>query len=158
MKIRNTTLAAIPKLTLNGYLGTQYFNNELRNISGNYWYGTSYVNLALRVPITEAYERSLNKKQLLLESQIIDSKLMLANAQDSVDSQTQRNDLKISQQKVETLQKIVDLSDKNVTISQAQFEEGTILLNDLNKEIEAMLDQKKKLWQTQYDLLQKQLD
>lgn len=53
---------------------------------------------------------------------------------------------------------IVSLATSNVEIIKTQVEEGTKLMADLNKEIEALINQQKKLWQTQYDLLKKTID
>lgn len=49
------------------------------------------------------------------------------------------------------------LSDSNKAILKAQVEEGTVLVTEYNKELESYLDQMKKYWQAQYDLLQKLL-
>lgn len=59
LKINNINMLAAPKLTLNGYLGSQFYNNQFRLFDTDYWFGTSYLNVALRLPITEAYELSL---------------------------------------------------------------------------------------------------
>lgn len=158
LKIKNLNNAAIPKLTLNGYLGTQYFNNELRLLNADYWFGISYINLALRLPITEVFERNLNKKQLLVETAILDSKLQLTKSDDEVLELQKKNDLLVLKQKVERQEQIVSLATSNVEIIKTQVEEGTKLVADLNKEIEALINQQKKLWQTQYDLLKKTID
>lgn len=158
LKIKNINRLAIPKLTFNGYLGSQYFNNEFRILNGDYWFGTSYINLALRVPITEVFERNLNKKQLLLESSILDSQLGQTNSDDQVLELQKKNERLILNQKVQRQMEIVQLASSNVAIITAQVEEGTQLVAELNKEVEAYLNQQQKLWQAQYDLIKKKLE
>lgn len=158
LKIKNINNSAIPKLTLNGYLGSQFFNNQLRIFNADNWFGISYINLALRLPITEVFERNLNKKQLIVETAILDSKLELTKSDDQVVELQKQNDLLVLKQKIDRQAKIVNLATSNVEIIKAQVEEGTKLVADLNKEIEALINQQKKLWQAQYDLLKKSIE
>lgn len=157
LKINNINMLAAPKLTLNGYLGSQFYNNQFRLFDTDYWFGTSYLNVALRLPITEAYERSLQKKQLKYENTILESKLLNSNSNDNIEELQRRNDIQILEDKVKNQERIVKLSDSNKEILKAQVEEGTVLVTEYNKELESYLDQMKKYWQAQYDLLQKLL-
>lgn len=157
LKIKNINMLAAPKLTLNGYLGSQFYNNQFRLFDTDYWFGTSYVNLTLRLPITEAYERSLLKKQLKYENTIIESKLLNSNSNDNIEELQRKNEIQILEAKVKNQERIVKLSDSNKEILKAQVEEGTVLVTEYNKELESYLDQMKKYWQAQYDLLQKLL-
>lgn len=157
LKINNINMLAAPKLTLNGYLGSQFYNNQFRLFDTDYWFGTSYLNVALRLPITEAYERSLQKKQLKYENTILESKLLNSNSNDNIEELQRRNDIQILEDKVKNQERIVKLSDSNKAILKAQVEEGTVLVTEYNKELESYLDQMKKYWQAQYDLLQKLL-
>lgn len=158
LKISNINKLAIPKLTFNAYLGSQFYNNQFRLFDGNNWYGVSYVNLALRVPITEAYERSLNKKMLLLESHVLESKFQESSLKDSITAMQRENLLLVMKQKVSTQEQLVKLTQSNVELIRNQVNEGTQLVVELNKELESQLDQQKKLWQSQYDLLQKVIE
>lgn len=158
LKIKNINMLAAPKLTLNGYLGSQFYNNQFRLFDTDYWFGTSYLNVALRLPITEAYERSLQKKQLKYENTILESKLLNSNSNDNIEELQRRNDIQILEDKVKNQERIVKLSDSNKAILKAQVEEGTVLVTEYNKELESYLDQMKKYWQAQYDLLQKTLN
>ncbi len=158
LKIKNINMLAAPKLTLNGYLGSQFYNNQFRLFDTDYWFGTSYLNVALRLPITEAYERSLQKKQLKYENTILESKLLNSNSNDNIVELQRRNDIQILEDKVKNQERIVKLSDSNKAILKAQVEEGTVLVTEYNKELESYLDQMKKYWQAQYDLLQKTLN
>lgn len=157
LKINNINMLAAPKLTLNGYLGSQFYNNQFRLFDTDYWFGTSYLNVAIRLPITEAYERSLQKKQLKYENTILESKLLNSNSNDNIEELQRRNDIQILEDKVKNQERIVKLSDSNKAILKAQVEEGTVLVTEYNKELESYLDQMKKYWQAQYDLLQKLL-
>ena len=47
---------------------------------------------------------------------------------------------------------------KNVDITRAKVEEGTLLISDYNNEMELYFEENKKLWQTQYEWISKQLN
>ena len=50
LRIRSASLKYAPTLTLNGYYGTNYYNNEFSLFSNDYWRGNSYIGLSLRSP------------------------------------------------------------------------------------------------------------
>lgn len=154
-KLRNLNLQALPKLTLNGYYGTQFFDNDLRLFNAAHWYGSSFVNLTLRLPITETYERSLQRKKLSIEQQILESQYAAARTETSVAEAQANNELLMLSSKIEKYKQILQLLQQNVSIMQAKVKEGTVLISELNVAIEAEQDQQKKVWQAQYDYLQK---
>src|SRR5690606_6937787 len=51
----------LPKITLNAYIGGQFFDNDFHIFDNNYWYGNSYVNLTFRLPISESFELKTKK-------------------------------------------------------------------------------------------------
>ena len=153
-KLKNLNLQALPKLTINGYYGAQFFDNDLKLFNNNYWYGSSYVNLTLRLPITETYERGLQKKRLGIEKEILVSQLEAATQDEMVQQKQKQINVAKYQQKIQQLQKILVLMESNVTITNSKLLEGTILVNELNTAIDAAVEQQQKLWQAQYDYLQ----
>ncbi len=69
---------------------------------------------------------------------------------------TQRmNDVALLNEKIKQQEEIIKLTEANLKIVKAQFNEGTILITEYNKEIQNTQDAYKKLWQNQYDLVSK---
>ena len=158
IEIENNQRSVIPKVSLNAFYGSQFFNNQLNLTNSQYWYGNSFVNLTLRIPLTEYYEKNLKKKQFNYELEIAKSKLEALELDTEISDLKRKNDLLVLQQKISAYKQMVNLAEQNVNIVKAQVDEGTVLISEYNKEIENLLAQNKKLWQAYYDLLLKQLE
>lgn len=151
-------LLYLPKLTLNAFYGTNFFNNSLDLGNTNYWYGNSYVNLTLRVPISEAYETHLKAKQLELEQQNLDSQLTEAYTNIALKETQKINDIVALKAKIKMLENSLLLSHQNYNIVNQKLLEGQVLVSDLSAEFDSYLQDQKKLWQAQYDLVSKMLE
>ncbi|RRJ91212.1 TolC family protein [Paenimyroides tangerinum] len=158
IEIQNNKLTSIPKLTFNAFYGGQFYDNQLKITNSDNWFGNSYVNLALRIPITENFEKRLKTKQFDFDKEIIQSKLETLEREKLNSDKQQQNDLLILSQKIQAYKQIVSLSESNVKIVKAQVDAGTVLISEYNKELENLFSQNQKLWQTSYDLLKKRLE
>ncbi len=158
IEIQNNKLTSIPKLTFNAFYGGQFYDNQLKITNSDNWFGNSYVNLALRIPITENFEKRLKAKQFDFDKEIIQSKLETLEREKLNSDKQQQNDLLILSQKLQTYKQIVSLAESNVKIVKAQVDAGTVLISEYNKELENLFSQNQKLWQTSYDLLKKRLE
>lgn len=151
--IKNNKQSLIPKVSLNAFYGTQFFNNQLKLVNSDYWYGNSYVNLSLRIPLTEYFEKSLINKYNNLELDIIKSKLEVLELEKQIQNEQKNNEITNLSKKIKILKASVLIAEKNVSIAQTQLNEGTILISDFNKELEKLFVQNQKLWQAFYDLV-----
>jgi outer membrane protein len=156
-QLRLLSYDALPKVTLNAFLGTQHFSNDLDLFNHQLWYGNSYVNLTLRLPISEAYERSLRRAQYKKEYELAIIKYNDANNTDNISQIQYQNEIVILQKKMASLKQTQALLEQNINIIKSQIEEGKVLITDLNKEIETLQEHNKKIWQTAYDIIQKKL-
>lgn len=158
IEIQNNKLTSIPKLTFNAFYGGQFYDNQLKITNSDNWFGNSYVNLALRIPITENFEKRLKAKQFDFDKEIIQSKLETLEREKLNSDKQLQNDLLILSQKLQTYKQIVSLAESNVKIVKAQVDAGTVLISEYNKELENLFSQNQKLWQISYDLLKKKLE
>lgn len=158
IEIQNNKLTSIPKLTFNAFYGGQFYDNQLKITNSDNWFGNSYVNLALRIPITENFEKRLKAKQFDFDKEIIQSKLETLEREKLNSDKQQQNDLLILSQKLQAYKQIVSLAESNVKIVKAQVDAGTVLISEYNEELENLFTQNQKLWQTSYDLLKKRLE
>lgn len=158
IEIQNNKLTSIPKLTFNAFYGGQFYDNQLKITNSDNWFGNSYVNLALRIPITENIEKRLKAKQFDFDKEIIQSKLETLEREKLNSDKQKQNDLLILSQKIQAYKQIVSLAESNVKIVKAQVDAGTVLISEYNKELENLFTQNQKLWQTSYDLLKKRLE
>lgn len=157
-KINNLYLKALPKLTLNGYYGAQYFDNSLKLFNNDQWFGNSFINLSLRVPITEHYERSLLSKRLKAEYNMATDKLQEEEQLQYRKQLLNQNTIQTHQDKITQLKQTVALAQENVQVINEQVTAGRVLVTNLNNAIEQLLDQQKKLWQAEYDYINTLID
>lgn len=157
-QLQLSRLEWLPKFTLNGYLGAQHFSNEFQLFDRNMWYGNSYVNVTMRMPITELYENKLRQTQH--RSAYLLAQLKLQERQrDWQTSVTQKaTNITVLQNKVASLNKTIQLYQENMSILDAQLLAGTILITEYNNELDLLLKANQQLWQAQYDLLLTQIN
>jgi len=129
----------LPSLALNAYLGQQYFGNQLNLDKARFWYGNSYVNFALRIPISAHFTVQSNLKKELLNSTLLEN---------------QRQ----QERKLARLKQILQLAKEVKKEQEAAFREGRLILSEYNRACldhnKAMLD----IWQAEFDLVKLLLD
>ncbi|MDD3969252.1 MAG: TolC family protein, partial [Proteiniphilum sp.] len=74
-RIRSAEWKYAPTLSLNGYLGTNYYNNELRLFNDRYWRGNSYIGLSLKVPISQALSTAKEVSRQRLQQRLEEATL-----------------------------------------------------------------------------------
>ncbi|WP_177765522.1 TolC family protein [Flavobacterium sp. I3-2] len=158
IEIRNNKLSSIPKLTFNAFYGGQFYDNQLKINQSENWFGNSYVNLTLRIPLTENFETSLKNKQFEYEKEITQNKIEILTQEKQTSELQKQNEILLLTQKINTFKQIVALAETNVSIIKSQVDAGTVLITEYTKEIENLFSQNQKLWQLNYDLLKKQLE
>ncbi|MDD4800874.1 MAG: TolC family protein, partial [Proteiniphilum sp.] len=75
LRIRSAEWKYVPTLSLNGYLGTNYYNNELRLFNDRYWRGNSYIGLSLKVPISQALSTAKEVSRQRLQQRLEEATL-----------------------------------------------------------------------------------
>lgn len=145
----------LPTLTLNAYYGAQFYDNDLRLFKTDNWFGNSYVSLGIKIPISQWLEKSGEQKKLTLQNQLVTAKLNEQVQNDTQFSSQRMNDVALLKEKIKQQEEIIKLTAANLKIVKTQFNEGTILITEYNKEIQNTQDAYKKLWQNQYDLVSK---
>jgi len=145
----------LPTLTLNGYYGAQFYDNQLNLFNANNWFGNTYISLGIKLPISQWLEKSAEQEKLNLQNRLATAKLNELKQNDTQIDAQRVNDLALFNEKVKKQKEIIKLSELNLKIVKAQFDEGTILITEYNKEVQNTQDEFKKLWQYQYDLVSK---
>lgn len=148
----------LPTITFNGYLGSQYYQNDLKLFNAENWFGHSYVNIALKLPISDWYDKNNKQRKYALELEIANNNLQHAIRKEAIENNQISNEVSLLYNKIQLLEKTVEMVRKNVDITRAKVEEGTLLISDYNNEMELYFEENKKLWQTQYEWISKQLN
>lgn len=143
----------LPSLSVNAYLGEQYFGNQFKITQRDQWYGNSFVNLALRIPLSAYFvaPTSLKKATFSLEQQ----RLRTAEIQqeDATNDKQKAAKVNAARQKVASLKKIEQLAQSLSKVKEAEFNEGRALLSDYHQNLAAVFKANQDVWQAEYDLI-----
>ncbi|ERJ58141.1 hypothetical protein M472_05120 [Sphingobacterium paucimobilis HER1398] len=147
-----------PSFKANAYLGEQYYSNQFRLDRGKEWYGSSYVSLSLRLPLSAFFTIEPTLKRVVAAYDISMLKLREETNNDRV--RMQQRELKIStaRSKLASLKVIVGLTEKAREQQHLIYKEGRLLLSDLNQSISQVNEAKRDEWQASYDLIRIILD
>lgn len=153
LQLQSLKKEGLPTLSLNAFYGSQFYNNSFSLWNNNNWFGNSYVNVGVRLPISETIDRALKKKQLGLQNQLLISQYREEAAMEAANQQQQALNILHSQKALENARAIERLSTENITLAQEQYKAGKILLSELNQELSAHFRNMQIVWQAEYDHL-----
>lgn len=148
----------LPSLTFNAYYGGQYFNNELHPFQGDNWFGNSYANIALRIPLSAYLVQAPSLSKISSQKELNQLKMEESTKLDDIKQRQQTQKILAAEQKVKALERILLLSQENIAIQKIEYEAGRILLTDLNRSLSSHSSNQKELWQAEYDLIARYLD
>lgn len=158
IQLKDLKLEALPKLTLNSYYGSQFFSNQFAVWDNNYWNGNAYVNVGIRVPISEFVDRKIKRSRFLLQQQDLQSKFIEQTKLDSVSRQQNLANFNYAKNALNHAERIEKIANRNVEIMQAKYQEGKILLTELNTELSNYFKIQQEVWQSNFDYLQSVLN
>lgn len=153
LQLQSLKLEALPTLTLNAFYGSQFYSNGLSLWNNNNWFGNSYVNVGLRLPISETIDRSLKRKQLGLQNQVLSSQYREAQLLEDANRRQQQLNIQQAESVLEHARAIEKLSAENISIVQDQYKAGRILISALNEELSLHFKNMQNVWQAEYDRL-----
>lgn len=152
LRIRSAEWKYAPTLSLNGYLGTNYYNNELRLFNDRYWRGNSYIGLSLKVPISQALSTAKEVSRQRLQQRLEEATLQeICNRQEKERLQ-ETSQLTVQRESYRLSGENLAMSEQNLRAAQLQFEKGYILQQELlSEQLKAQLTRQSYL-QAAYDL------
>lgn len=153
VQLQSLKTEALPTLTLNAFYGSQFYNNTLSLWNNNNWFGNSYVNVGVRLPISETIDRALKKKQLGLQNQVVASQYREAQLLEEANRRQQLLNIQHASSVLENARAIARLSEENIALVQDQYRGGKILLSVLNQELSRHFKKLQQVWQAEYDHL-----
>lgn len=143
----------LPSVTLNAYLGEQYYDNQFRLTHGDAWFGNSFVNLAFRIPISAYLTAKPTLRKAALQYALTTKQLEEERNHDRINDQQKRVRVRAAQQKVDALKRIAFLAQQTKTDQEAAYLAGRLLLSDYNQSVAAYHQAQQEVWQAEYDLI-----
>lgn len=152
LRLKSAMWKYAPTLSLNGYYGTNYYNNELSLFNNIFWRGNSYIGLSLIVPITQSLSTSKEVSRLRLQHSMESENLRdIRNFQEK----ERLNELSLLQVRKENYRISLEnweMSLQNSEAVQMQFNKGYILQTDLLNEQLKIRQSRHRFLQATYDL------
>lgn len=153
LQIENTKANLYPTLSLNGFLGANFFDNKFHIFDAANWYGNSFVNLSLNIPLTASWDRAKKVEILKLQSKAGEAqyrssqnRIRLELSQTLRDIQFKETDLELSTQNL-------NIAQQDLETAQLQYEKGRLLNDELTRQQQAYQQAKNTYLQSVYDLL-----
>lgn len=143
----------MPTVSLNGYYGGQYFDNSLNLFKTDNWFGNSFINASVRIPISAHFTQLPALTKVAQGRSLYQLQLEESTRTDDIKRQQQQQKRLAAEKKVQALQTIVALAQESFQQHQVAFEEGRLLLSELHKSNSNYLSTQKELWQAEYDLI-----
>lgn len=143
----------LPTMTFNGYLGEQYFSNELKLARKEEWFGNSFVNLALRIPLSGYFTTQPTVRKISLNAALLDKQIQELNRNEQIEDSQQRLKIAAAEKKLEAYKRIEALALQDKDEQQEAFKAGRILLTEYSQALMNYKKAKQDIWQAQYDLL-----
>ncbi|MVZ66531.1 hypothetical protein GQF61_11730 [Sphingobacterium sp. DK4209] len=143
----------LPTVKVNAYLGEQFYSNEFRLDRGADWFGNSFINLALRIPLSTYLSIQPSLRKSALKQQLTELQLVEEQYDDQIRGRQKAVKIEAAVKKLASYQAIEKLSIENKSIKEKEFEAGRILLVELLQSHAAFQQAKRERWQASYDLL-----
>ncbi|HPD87298.1 MAG TPA: TolC family protein, partial [Proteiniphilum sp.] len=141
-----------PTLSLNGYLGTNYYNNELRLFNDRYWRGNSYLGLSLKIPISQSLITAKEVSRLRLQQRLEEASLLEIRNRQEKERMEEASQLVVLRESYRLSDENLVLSMQNLKAAQMQYEKEYILQQQLlSEQLKAQLAWQNYL-QAAYDL------
>ena len=153
LRIRSASLKYAPTLTLNGYYGTNYYNNEFSLFNNDYWRGNSYIGLSLRIPITQSLNTAKEVSRLRLRKMIESENLREIRNNRNKERLKELTLLRVRKENYQLNQQNWEMSQQNSLALQMQFDKGYIQQSDLLNEQQKIKQSRHLFLQSAYDLL-----
>ena len=153
LRIRSASLKYAPTLTLNGYYGTNYYNNELSLFNNDYWRGNSYIGLSLKIPITQSINTAKEVSRLRLRKMIESENLREIRNNRNKERLKELTLLRVRKENYQLNQQNWEMSQQNSLALQMQFDKGYIQQSDLLNEQQKIKQSRHLFLQSAYDLL-----
>lgn len=141
----------LPSVSLNAYWGEQYFDNDFRVFRGESWYGNSFINVALRIPISAYLTAQPTLRRLGLQSKLTALQLDEAHRVDRIDREQQAVRVNAALQKVTRLRRIAALARQVKEEEEAAYLAGRLMVSTFNEASAAHIQAERDVWQAEYE-------
>lgn len=132
-QIKAANAAFLPAITFKAYYGANYFDNNFEIFKSANWNGNSFLNVGVRVPITEGFIRKNRIKQLELEKQGNELRYQYETNKNQADYLAAKREAVAHEKGYRRTQENFQLAATNLRLAEQQFSFGRLGLDELSK-------------------------
>ncbi|MCK9501942.1 MAG: TolC family protein [Lascolabacillus sp.] len=152
LKMKSAQLKYAPTLSLNGYLGSNYYNNDFSLFNNNHWRGNSYIGLSVMLPISRSLNTTKEVSRLRLQQQMETENLRDIRNKQEKERLNNLSLLQVRQINYQLSRDSWEMSLQNSKAVQLQYEKGYIRQSDLLNEQQKAGQYRHNFLQAAYDL------
>lgn len=130
VQLQTTKNAFLPTLSLHGYYGSRYYDNAFTLLKGGNWFGNSFINIGLRVPLTEGIDRIKKITLLRIQQQVIEESIRAQKIRSQLERNTAQEDVIYYEEDFQRKKENVAMAEENLKLVTQQYEKGRILIGD----------------------------
>lgn len=152
LKVKSAQLKYAPTLSLNGYLGSNYYNNDFSLFNNNHWRGNSYIGLSVMLPISRSLNTTKEVSRLRLQQQMETENLRDIRNKQEKERLNNLSLLQVRQKNYQLSRDSWEMSLQNSKAVHLQYEKGYIRQSDLLNEQQKAGQYRHNFLQAAYDL------
>lgn len=152
LRLKTASWKYAPTLTINGYYGSSYYNNEPSFFNNKYWRGNSYIGVSLKVPVTQSLTTSSEVSRLRLQKQIEAENLRDIRNNREKELLNELSLLQVRKESYRLSRENWEMSQQNSKAVQLQFDKGYIQQTDLLSEQLKIQQSRQNYLQAAYNL------
>ncbi len=148
----------LPVVSLNGFMGVNQFTKSFNLSESNSWFGNSYINLNVQVPITSFFTRTKRVQQSLQKAKQSELELEQVKQQYTYDWKAATNKLKVASRHYTLQLKNIELANQNYTDISFAYQQGQALVSQLQQADTNVKEAQLKLITALYEVLSNRLE
>jgi outer membrane protein TolC len=133
LRMTNVHLDDLPTLAVSGFLGANFFDNNLGLFNANNWFGGSYLALNLQVPITSRLENKRRVSQRQYQVLSARESLRAQRQEKTYEFRQALDDLRFHESNLAIRRQNIGLSEENYQIVLQQYREGRATADELSR-------------------------
>ena len=143
----------LPSLSLNGYLGANYFDNNFHIFDGSNWYGNSFLNLSLNIPLTQRYEKSKRMEIIRLQGLVNETQYNIQQSKLNVEKAKTIKNISFRENDLAYKKAQMNLAEASLRVASDQYADGRLFADELTQNDLLFQQSKNAYLQAAYELL-----
>ena len=143
----------LPIVSLSGYYGANYFDNRFEIFKSGNWYGNSFINVGIRIPLSDHLLRNKELARLKIQEEIISENIKSATLERQQTIQEAERDVRYNQSLYYARKENLDMAEETTRIIQLQYDSGRLLLSDYYQQLYQFQKERAAYLESKYRLL-----